>query len=103
MPGTNDYQVSGFTNKRRASNSRSSMITAVQIQVLQDDYYFDGNGVWYESGEQADDDTTTEMRITIEPPIVGKVFRVITNQDQQVEGSSGRLTFDLLATMVLKD
>ena len=46
---------------------------------------------------QLDDDVSNERRITIEPPLVGKVFRVITDQN------AGPLTFDLLATMVLNE
>ena len=59
---------------------------------------------WYPTGLLASDDTFTERRVKIEPPLVGNKFRVITNKEHTEGGQKDtRWTFDLLATKVLDE
>ena len=59
---------------------------------------FASDGVWYETGLLDEDDMYTERRIQLETPIVGKVFRVITDKMHTKGYGHERWTFDLLAT-----
>ena len=107
MPDANDdYLVSGFTIKKVYDTPNDKGLKFYgQIQVQKDDSEeFEISDVWYPIGLLESDDRYTERRITIDPPLVGKVFRF----DAKLEGDYepnyyGEWTFDLLATKVLKD
>ena len=103
MQGTSDYQVSAFTLKKRRTQD-SQTITDVRFgtwnEEIEDYEWRD----WQSTGLLPTDDVFTERRIQIEPPLVGRIFRVVTDKEHMDgESSDQRWTFDLLATKVLTE
>ena len=86
-----DYLVSGFTIKKVYDTPNDKGLKFYgQIQVQKDDSdEFDSNDIWYPIGGLGSDERKTEMdskkferfterRTTIDPPLVGKVFRFVS-------------------------
>ena len=102
MKGTSDYEVSGFTLKKR-SNQDSQIITAVRFYTWNEEIEDYEWRDWQSTGLLPTDDMFTERRIKIDPPLVGRIFRVVTDKEHTDGDGHERWTFDLLATQVLKN
>jgi hypothetical protein len=102
MKGTSDYEVSGFTLKKR-SNQDSQIITAVRFYTWNEEIEDYEWRDWQSTGLLASDDMFTERRIAIDPPLVGRIFRVVTDKDHTDGDGHERWTFDLVVKLILKD
>jgi hypothetical protein len=101
MPGDKNFKVSEMSLKRRADGccgNQQRQINSVSFETSQDGSTWTphNGGEWYKTGQVWNDNVELERRINIEPPMIGKFFRVVTDKDHK-GGPEIQGRFDLWA------
>ena len=101
FPGDEKYEVSEMSLMRRADGccgNQRRQINEVQFETSNDgkNWLSLNGGKWYKTGQKYNDPVTKERRFTIDPPIVGNMFRIIMTKDHKT-GANYQGRFELWA------
>lgn len=107
MPGDKNFEVSSMSLKRRGDGccgNQQRQINAVSFETSQDGSTWNphNGGEWYKTGQVWNDNVELERRIEIDPPMIGKFFRVVIDKDHK-SGPNIQGRFDLWAVETDKE
>jgi len=99
MPNGEFYEISALTLMKRGDHSyKEQFLRAVQLQFSYDEgknWHTHNDGKWYQTTMTVTTDSKASVEITIDPPMHGNAFRILSDKDHRNQVAAGR--FDLWA------